>query len=202
MLNDLKEEYILLRNNDNVQKIYHYFKDKNYMAIFYKQFNCLISNLNSIEILVNANYIEDAFTIFRKYLETYFTLMCIVNHPDLVFDYLKHNEYLMDKSTGNNKNKLKEIRENHPDGYLEYGYVEKYLDDKKIEKYTNKMVATVAGVKQFYQYYNKCSNFVHNNLTSVKIDLTKAKNALNIEIKNTIELLVRKVNKIINSANI
>lgn len=197
MLNDLKEEYILLRNNDNAQKIYHYFKDKNYMAIFYKQFNCLISNLNSIEILVNANYIEDAFTIFRKYLETYFTLMCIINHPDLVDKYLKHNEYLKNKVMGYNKIEIKELREKHTDGFIEYGYIDKYITERDFDKYNVHQVAKVAGVENFYNYYKKCNNFVHNNLTLINVNLEDAKVALEKGINNTVKHLLNMVDKIL-----
>ena len=195
--NNLMLKYQTLREDNNIQKLYHFFKNKKYIVLFLKQYEFLISNLYSMIILVDANLIEDAFTIFRKYLETYFTLMCIVNHPDLVPCYLEHNDYLSDKVTNKNREKIKELRKTHPDGYIEYGYIDKYLNDTKTEKYTIKMVATVAGVKSNYEYYNKSSNFVHNNLTSVNVDLVKAKNALNAGIKNTIELLIKAINNIL-----
>lgn len=34
ILDEMKEKYAFLRNDDNVQKLYHYFKDKKYIAVF------------------------------------------------------------------------------------------------------------------------------------------------------------------------
>lgn len=197
ILNEMKEKYTFLRNDDNVQKLYHYFKDKKYIAIFFKQFNCLISNLNSIEILVNANSIEDAFTIFRKYLETYFILMSVINHPDLVQEYLKHDQYITDKVMGYNKNKIKELRTNHIDGYIEYGYIDKYLTERNFDKYNIHQVSKVAGVEKYYIYYKKCNNFVHNNLTSINVNLDDAKDALEKGVNNTVKYLLCVINNII-----
>lgn len=196
-LNEMKEKYTFLRNDDNVQKLYHYFKDKKYMAIFFKQFNCLISNLNSIEILVNANSIEDAFTIFRKYLETYFILMSVINHPDLVQEYLKHDQYITDKVMGYDKNKIKELRTNHIDGFIEYGYIDKYLTERNFDKYNIHQVSKVASVEKYYIYYKKCNNFVHNNLTSINVNLEEAKYALEKGVNNTVKHLLFEINKII-----
>ena len=197
ILNEMKEKYTFLRNDDNVQKLYHYFKDKKYIAIFFKQFNCLISNLNSIEILVNANSIEDAFTIFRKYLETYFILMSVINYPDLVQEYLKHDQYITDKVMGYNKNKIKELRTNHIDGYIEYGYIDKYLTERNFDKYNIHQVSKVAGVEKYYIYYKKCNNFVHNNLTSINVNLEDAKDALEKGVNNTVKYLLCVINNII-----
>lgn len=197
ILDEMKEKYTFLRNDNNVQKLYHYFKDKKYIAIFFKQFSCLISNLNSIEILVNANSIEDAFTIFRKYLETYFTLMSVINHPDLVHEYLKHDQYITNKVMGYNKNAIKELRANHLDGFIEYGYIDKYLNERDFDKYNIHQVAKVAGVEEFYIYYKKCNNFVHNNLTSINVNLEEAKEALEKGINRTEKYLLDFLNKII-----
>lgn len=197
ILNEMKEKYTFLRNDDNVQKLYHYFKDKKYIAIFFKQFNCLISNLNSIEILVNANSIEDAFTIFRKYLETYFILMSVINYPDLVQEYLKHDQYITDKVMGYNKNKMKELRINHIDGFIEYGYIDKYLTERNFDKYNIHQVSKVAGVEKYYIYYKKCNNFVHNNLTSINVNLEDAKDALEKGVNNTVKYLLCVINNII-----
>lgn len=168
------------------------------ISLYFKQFSCLISNLNSIEILVNANSIEDAFTIFRKYLETYFTLMSVINHPDLVRKYLKHDQYITNKVMGYNKNEIKELRANHLDGFIEYGYIDKYLNEREFDKYNIHQVAEVAGVEEFYIYYKKCNNFVHNNLTSINVNLEDAKEALEKGINRTEKYLLDSLNKIIN----
>ncbi len=197
LLKEMESCYSSLRKVDNVQKLYRYFKDKKFLALFFKQYKCLLSNLKSIDILVGANAVEDAFTIFRKYLETYFNIMCLINHPDLVPTYMKHNKYVSDKVVGNNKNEIKEIRANHPDGYIEYGYIEKYIEEDGIERYTIRMLAKVAGVEQFYEYYKKCNNFVHNNLVSIKVNDSQANEALNKQVMNTTNLLLDRINGII-----
>lgn len=193
----MKSQFNELRKQENVNKLYKYFQNKEYLVLFLKQYEVLISNLKSICILVDSNLIEDAFTIFRKLLETYFTLMSILNHPDLVTDYLIHNKYIVDKVTNKKRKEINEIRKNHPDGYIEYGYIEKYIKDTKYDKFTMRRLAEVAGVEEYYEYYNKCNNFVHNNLTSINVDLKKAKEALYFEIDNTINSLINKVNTII-----
>lgn len=197
LLKEINDCYLCLRKDDNVQKLYRYFKDKKFLALFFKQYQCLLSNLKSIEVLIGANAVEDAFTIFRKYLETYFNIQCLINHPDLVPVYMKHTKYISDKVMGNNKQEIKEIRTNHPDGFIEYGYIEKYIEEEAIEKYTIRMLAKVAGVEQFYEYYKKCNNFVHNNLVSIKVDDSQANEVLNKQVINTTNLLISRVNEIV-----
>jgi hypothetical protein len=65
ILISMQEELKLMRDDSNIQKLYKYFKNKTYLVLFLKQYNGLIINLKSIELLVNANNIEDALTIFR-----------------------------------------------------------------------------------------------------------------------------------------
>ena len=197
LLKEMESCYSFLRENDNVQKFYRYFKDKKFLALLFKQYQCLLSNLKSIEVLIGANAVEDAFTIFRKYLETYFNILCLINHPDLVPAYMKHTKYISDKVMGNNKQEIKEIRTNHPDGYIEYGYIGKYIEEEGIEKYTIRMLAKVAGVEQFYEYYKKCNNFVHNNLVSIKVDDSQANEVLYKQVINTTNLLICRVNEIV-----
>lgn len=90
----MQEHYELMRETDNVQKLYSYFKNKKYLVLFLKQYNGLITNMKSIALLVDIGNVEDSFTIFRKYLETYFIMMSIIEHPDLVENYIQHDVYI------------------------------------------------------------------------------------------------------------
>ena len=59
------------------------------------------------------------------------------------------------------------------------------------------MLAKVAGVEQFYEYYKKCNNFVHNNLVSIKVDDSQANEVLYKQVINTTNLLICRVNEIV-----
>jgi hypothetical protein len=166
----MQEELKPMRDDANIQKLYKYFKNKTYLVLFLKQFNGLIINLKSIELLVNANNIEDALTISRKYLETYFIMMSIIEHPVLVESYVKHDIYIGKKVCKKDLNEVKSFCSGKPDGYLEYGYLEKYVDIDDDFKYTTKIVAEVGNVLNFHIWYKMCNNFVYNNLTSVSVN--------------------------------
>lgn len=193
----MQEKLKKMRDDSNIQKLYKYFKNKTYLVLFLKQYNGLINNILSIDALVKINNIEDALTIFRKYLETYFILMSIIEHPDLVEKYIKHDFYISKKVC---KTDLKEIRafcSGKPDGYLEYGYLEKYVDIDDDFKYTTKTVAEVANVLNFHVWYKMCNNFVHNNLTSVSVDSKDALESLLQGVEKTTSLLMKKIDEIL-----
>jgi len=194
----MKEELNLMRDDANIQKLYKYFRDKTYLVLFLKQYNGLITNLKSIELLVNANSIEDALTIFRKYLETYFIMMSIIEHPDLVDSYTKHDIYMSKKVCKKDLKGVKSFCFGKPDGYLEYGYLEKYVNVENDFKYTAKTVAEVANVSNFYVWYKMCNNFVHNNLTSVSVNPNDALKSLLQGVEKTTSLLKNKINNILN----
>ena len=198
ILISMQEELKLMRYDSNIQKLYKYFKNKTYLVIFLKQYNGLIINLKSIDLLVNASNVEDALTIFRKYLETYFIMMSIIEHPDLVESYVKHDIYIGKKVCKKDLNEVKSFCSGKPDGYLEYGYLEKYVDIDDDFKYTTKTVAEVANVLNFHVWYKMCNNFVHNNLTSVSVDSKDALSSLINGIDQTTSLLKSRINGIIN----
>ena len=80
---DFKEQYSKLKIQENLQELYKYYRNKKYIAILLKQYNGILKNLESINLLVSYALYEDAFTIFRKYIETYFIIISIYEHPDL-----------------------------------------------------------------------------------------------------------------------
>lgn len=193
----MQEELTLMRDDINIQKLYKYFKNKTYLVLFLKQYNGLINNLLSINALINISNVEDALTIFRKYLETYFIMMSIIEHPDLVETYIKHDTYISKKVCKKDLNEVKTFCSGKPEGYLEYGYLEKYIDIDDDFKYTTKVVAEVGNVSNFHIWYKMCNNFVHNNLTSVSVDSKDALESLLQGIKRTTSLLISKINNIL-----
>ena len=193
----MKEKVSIMREDSNIQKLYKYFKNKTYLVLFLKQYNGLITNLSSIDSLINVNNIEDALTIFRKYLETYFIMMSIIEHPDLVDSYVKHDIYISKKVCKKDLKEVKAFCSGKPDGFLEYGYLEKYVDVDADFKYSTKVVAEVANVSNFHIWYKMCNNFVHNNLTSVNVDLSDGKETLLQGVEKTSNLLNEKIDKIL-----
>ena len=193
----MKEKVSFLREDSNIQKLYKFFKNKIYLVLFLKQYNGLITNLVSIDLLINVNNIEDALTIFRKYLETYFIMMSIIEHPDLVDSYVKHDIYISKKACKKDIKEVKAFCSGKPDGFLEYGYLEKYVEVDEDFKYSTKVVAEVGNVSNFHVWYKMCNNFVHNNLTSVNVDLSDGKETLLQGVEKTSNLLNEKINKIL-----
>ena len=191
----------LAKEKDNFQKLYCYFKSKKYVLIFVNQYESLLTNIKSISLLVEAGSINDAYTIFRKYLETYFIMMSLIVHPDLADEYVKHNEMLSRKACRQDLDIVRAFSEGKPDNYLEYGYLEKYIDHNQSDfKYSAKSAAIVGDVLQFHWYYKMSNNFVHNNLTSVKVDQAKGKETLFKAVKETTDLMNSKIELIINKA--
>ena len=193
----MQEHYESMRKDDKVQKLYRYFRNKKYLVLFLKQYCGLISNMKSISLLTDAGNVEDSFTIFRKYLETYFIMMSIIEHPDLVEDYIQHDFYIGMKVCKKDRDKIRSFCEGKPDGFLEYGYLEKYVEIDDDFRYTSKTVAEIANVSNFHYWYKMCNNFVHNNLTSVNVDLGDGKETVIQACKKTIDYMCNKINQII-----
>jgi hypothetical protein len=197
ILISMQEELKPMRDDSNIQKLYKYFKNKTYLVLFLKQYNGLIINLKSIELLVNANNIEDALTISRKYLETYFIMMSIIEHPVLVESYVKHDIYIGKKVCKKDLNEVKSFCSGKPDGYLEYGYLEKYVDIDDDFKYTTKIVAEVGNVLNFHIWYKMCNNFVYNNLTSVSVNSKDALESFVQGVERTTSYLKNRIENIL-----
>ncbi len=197
MTDNLKNLIYRFEQQDNIQILYHYFKNKNYIVVFKKQLIKLASNLDSIKLLIDNNFIEDAFTIFRKYLETYFVLLSVFEHPEIVNEYLEHDKYLGLKACKKGLNLVRAFCNGKPEGYLEYGYLERFVEDEEDFKYTTRFVAKIARVEQFHYLYKMSNNFVHNNLTSVNMNLEDGKNVLINSFKDTTNFLVGKIEMIL-----
>lgn len=183
----------------NINKYNHYFKNERYLLILVKQYSGLIRNVKAIDALIEINDAEDAFTIFRKYLETYLIMMSVLNNKNLVDLYVEHDKYIGKKACKIELNEVKAFCKNKPDGYLEYGYLESVVDTSDSDfKYTMKTVAKAAGLYNLYtKGYRISNNFVHNNLTSVNIDVEDLKNKLVKLCSKSIEDMIFKYKEII-----
>ena len=145
---------------------------KRYLVILEWQIDKISDNLNTIDCLIKKEYIEDAYTIFRKMLETFFLVESVLVNPQIARTYIIHEDKLSKKVMNNYRtDEVKAFIEGKPDGYLEYGFVEQLVDTSEEGfKYTIKTVANAAGVGDLYKWYRVTSNFVHNNLTQFKIN--------------------------------
>lgn len=145
---------------------------KRYLVILDWQIDKISNNLNTIDCLIKQEYIEDAYTIFRKMLETFFLIESVLVNPQVARTYIIHEDKLSKKVINNYRtDEVKAFVEGKPDGYLEYGFIEKLVDTSEDGfKYTIKTVANAAGVGDLYKWYRITSNFVHNNLTQFKIN--------------------------------
>ena len=195
---DNMDEFLIFLK-ENINEYNHYFKNERYLLILIKQYSGLIRNVKAINALIKINDAEDAFTIFRKYLETYLIMMSVLNNKNLVDLYVEHDKYIGKKACKIELNEVKAFCKNKPDGYLEYGYLESIVDTSDSDfKYTMKTVAKAAGLYNLYtKGYRISNNFVHNNLTSVNIDVEDLKNKLVKLCSKSIEDMIFKYKEII-----
>lgn len=171
-MNDLSQIKTKLCEKSFQINLYKQTQAKRYLIILEWQIDKISNNLNTIDCLIKKEYIEDAYTIFRKMLETFFLIESVLINPQVARTYIIHEDKLSKKVMNNYRtDEIKAFVEGKPDGYLEYGFVEKLVDTSEEGfKYTIKTVANAAGVGDLYKWYRITSNFVHNNLTQFKIN--------------------------------
>ena len=171
-INNLTQIKTRLSDKDFQIDLYKQTQTKRYLVILEWQIDKISDNLNTIDCLLEKEYIEDAYTIFRKMLETFFLVESVLVNPQIARTYIIHEDKLSKKVMNNYRtDEVKSFVEGKPDGYLEYGFVERLVDTSEEGfKYTIKTVANAAGVGDLYKWYRVTSNFVHNNLTQFKIN--------------------------------
>lgn len=171
-INNLTQIKTRLSDKDFQIDLYKQTQTKRYLVILEWQIDKISDNLNTIDCLLEKEYIEDAYTIFRKMLETFFLVESVLVNPQIARTYIIHEDKLSKKVMNNYRtDEVKAFVEGKPDGYLEYGFVEQLVDTSEEGfKYTIKTVANAAGVGDLYKWYRVTSNFVHNNLTQFKIN--------------------------------
>ena len=149
-----------------------YFNDPKFINIFKKQYYSMIKNSMSIEALLSIGNLEDAYTIFRKYIETYILSISVLENPNVANKFLIHDKYLSYKATNTNISELREFYKDKPDGYLQYGYLEDIVDSSDPDfRYSIRTVAEASNVLEYYDWYRISNNFVHNNVNNVSIDM-------------------------------
>ena len=195
----LKMEEFYNQIKNNINQYNRYFKNERYLYILIKQYNGLISNIKSINALLQIDNPEDAFTIFRKYLETYLIMMSVLKNKQIVNLYVEHDKILGKKVCKLDVNEVKQYCLGKPDGFLEYGYLESVIDTSREDfKYTMRDVAKAANLYYFYDKgYRISNNFVHNNLTSVNINTNDLKQKLIELCINSINIMIEEYSKIL-----
>jgi hypothetical protein len=194
LLSEMKQVQEKLLGSVNLKFIKDYFKNEEYLYIFITQFKALVSNLVTIDLLLEKGQFEDSMTIFRKFVETFFIILSIIENPSIVNEYILHNKYLAQRACNENTAEIRRILKENPENFIEYGYLKKIKEEKKIAgKYSINLVAKCANVPQFYEWYRLSSNFVHNNLTSLVYDekegILKLKNRIKLSVKYLIDRL-------------
>ena len=76
---------------------------KRYLIILEWQIDKISNNLNTIDCLIKKEYIEDAYTIFRKMLETFFLIESVLVNPQVARTYIIHEDKLSKKVINNYK---------------------------------------------------------------------------------------------------
>ncbi len=183
----------------NINRLNSYFKNERYLYILIKQYNGLIGNIKSINALLQIDNPEDAFTIFRKYLETYLIMMSVLKNKQIVDLYVEHDKFIGKKVCKIDINEVKKYCLGKPDGFLEYGYLESVIDTTRHDfKYTMRDVANASNLYYFYDKgYRTSNNFVHNNLTSVNVNISDLKNKIIELCKNSISIMIEEYSKIL-----
>ena len=77
LIDEMKQFQETLNSKESIKKLVSYYGDKFYALIFLKQYERLVVNMKSIGALLEIDSIEDSYTIFRKYIETYSIMMSV-----------------------------------------------------------------------------------------------------------------------------
>ncbi|MGM9972234.1 MAG: DUF5677 domain-containing protein [Anaeroplasmataceae bacterium] len=176
----------------------NYFNDNAYISYFKRQYNSIYKNALSIDSLLKIGNIEDAFSIFRKYIETYILMNSILVNPNIADRFLLHEKYLSYKATNQNNYELRNFYKDKPDGYLQYGFIESLVEIKDEDyKYTIKEVASVGNIAEYYEWYRLSNNFVHNNTTGLKVDVCDGTRKIKELVKVSSDRFINKLKEII-----
>ena len=91
ILAKMKETYKDIYSKQFEQMFQNYFDDKSYIDVFCRQYYSMLKNVESIDALLKIQNYEDAFTIFRKYIETFILSYTILKHPNISSKFLLHD---------------------------------------------------------------------------------------------------------------
>ncbi len=175
-----------------------YFSDDKYINYFIKQYISIYKNVLSIDSLIKIGNIEDAYTIFRKYIETYIIMNCIIENPNIASKYLIHDKFLSYKANNNNKYDIKDFCKDKPEGFIQYGFISDIIEIKDDSfRYTIREVAKAGKIEDYYDWYRLSNNFVHNNTTNLNIDISLGTKKLINLINVSTDRFINKIKEII-----
>ncbi|MCR5705697.1 MAG: hypothetical protein K6G48_02670 [Acholeplasmatales bacterium] len=171
----MKETYKDIYSKQFEQMFVHYFDDSKYIDVFCRQYYSMLKNVESIDALLKIQNYEDAFTIFRKYIETFILSYTVLKHPNISGRFLIHDKYLTLKSQGEMSYEDRQFYKGKPDGFLQYGFIEEYVDTTAEDfRYSIRTIAEASDIVSYYDWYRVSNNFVHNNTTNLNVEAKDA----------------------------
>jgi len=175
ILAKMKETYKDIYSKQFEQMFQNYFDDKSYIDVFCRQYYSMLKNVESIDALLKIQNYEDAFTIFRKYIETFILSYTILKYPNISSKFLLHDKYLTLKSQGEMSYDDRQFYKGKPDGFLQYGFIEEYVDTTSPDfRYSIRTIAEASNIVSYYDWYRVSNNFVHNNTANLNIEAKDA----------------------------
>ncbi len=191
ILSKMKETYKDIYSKQFEQMFSSYFDDFNYIDVFCRQYYSMLKNVESIDALLKIQNTEDAFTIFRKYIETYILSFSVIKHPNIAHKFLVHDKYLQLKTQGELSYEDRQFYKGKPDGFLQYGFIEEYIDTTEEDfRYSIRSVADASGISSYYDWYRISNNFVHNNTANINVEIEEAYSKLKEMIKESSDKLI------------
>ncbi len=191
ILGKMKETYKDIYSKQFEQMFSSYFDDSTYIDVFCRQYYSMLKNVESIDALLKIHNTEDAFTIFRKYIETFILSFAVIKHPNIAHKFLVHDKYLQLKTQGELSYEDRQFYKGKPDGFLQYGFIEECIDTTSDDfRYSIRSVADASGISSYYDWYRISNNFVHNNTANINVDIEEAYSKLKEMIKESSDKLI------------
>lgn len=198
IINDMLAVYKDMQSEQFYNLFSKYFSDATFIETLKNQYASMIRNVKSIDALLSISNLEDAYTIFRKYIETYILSISVIENSDCASKFIKHNTLLTYKANGVNLDMVRSFYKDKPDGFLQYGYIEDKVDSTEEDfRYSIRTVASVSNVIEYYDWYRISNNFVHNNTSGMSIDLEDGINKLISLIRISSEHYIKRLLSII-----
>ena len=203
ILAKMKETYKDIYSKQFEEMFNNYFDDKEYINVFCRQYYSMLKNVESIDALLKIQNYEDAFSIFRKYIETFILSYSVVKFPKISHKFLIHDKYLTLKSQGELTYEDRQFYKGKPDGFLQYGFIEDYVDSSLDDfRYSIKTVADVSEISAYYDWYRISNNFVHNNTTNLNVEGKDAYEKIKQMVKESSDKFILLLKDIIKKMNV
>ena len=203
ILAKMKETYKDIYSKQFEKMFSSYFDDIKYIDVFCRQYYSMLKNVESIEALLKIQNYEDAFTIFRKYIETYILSFSVIKHPKIAHKFLTHDKYLTMKSQGELSYEDRLFYKGKPDGYLQYGFIEEYVNSMEEDfRYSIRTVAECSDIAAYYDWYRISNNFVHNNTANLNVEAKDAYEKIKEMIRESSDKMIDYLKDIIKKMSV